>query len=102
MSMIRIPASRAALYPTLRHYASHMLGEAAYQRRQDLGLSVAEAAALSGLALSQWMALKEGAWIPEDDSPELQPIAETLEVDEFDVLLWAAISRHNRDLLAAA
>ena len=60
MSMIRISASRAALYPTIRQYAAHMLGEVAYQRRQDLGLSVAEAAELSGLALSQWMALEEG------------------------------------------
>lgn len=102
MSMIRISASRAALYLTLRHYAAHMLGEAAYQRRQDLGLSVAEAAALSGMEVSQWMALEEGAWIPEDDGPELQPIAETLEVSEVDVLLWTAISRYNRDLLAAA
>ena len=98
MSMIRISASRAALYPTLRQFAAHMLA----QRRQDLGLSVAEAAALSGLEVSQWMALEEGAWIPEDDGPELQPLAETLEVNEFCLCLWVAISRHNRELLAAA
>ena len=101
MSMIRISASRAALYPTLRHYASHMLAEAAYQRRQDLGLSIAEAAALSGLALSQWMALEEGAWIPEQDGPELLPLAQTLEVNEVCLYFWVAISQHNRDLLAA-
>ena len=102
MSMIRISASRVALYPTIRHYAAHLLGEAAYQRRLDLGLTVAEAAELSGLALSQWMALEEGAWIPEDDGPELQPLGDTLEVNEFCLCLWVAISRHNRDLLAAA
>ena len=101
MSMIRISASRAALYPTLRHYASHMLAEAAYQRRQDLGLSVAEAAELSGLALSQWMALEEGAWIPEQDGPELLPLAQTLEVNEVCLYFWVVISQHNRDLLAA-
>ena len=100
MSMVRISASRAALYPTIREYASHMLGEIAYQRRQDLGLSIAQAAELSGLALSQWMALEEGAWIPEQDSPTLRPIADTLEVNEVALYFWVAISLHNRDLVA--
>jgi hypothetical protein len=49
------------------------------QRRVQLGLTVAEAAELSGLQISEWAGLEEG-WIP-DDLATLRSIAEVLEVE---------------------
>ena len=48
-------------------------------RRQELGLSVARAAELAGLELSEWYALEAG-WIPEDQKV-IKAIAATLSVD---------------------
>lgn len=53
------------------------------ERRQLLGLTVAEAAEQSGLELSEWVAL-ELAWVPRDHN-NIRAIAATLQVSWTDL-----------------
>lgn len=62
------------------------------RRRLQIGLTVAVAAALAGMELSQWDAL-EGGWIPPENDPRLHAIAETLEVCWAQIDLGAALTR---------
>ena len=47
-------------------------------RRNSLGLTVTQAAALSGLQLSEWLGLEEG-WVPQDQGT-ICAIAATLRI----------------------
>ncbi len=68
-------SSRRAVCPN--HYAE-LLGESVRLRRLELGISIPEAADLSGITVFQWAALEYGLWIPED-GPVMHAIAGTLE-----------------------
>jgi len=65
-----LSADPSRLTAALAHYTS--------TRREHLGLTVAQAAELSGLELSQWCALEDG-WVPESLST-VRAIAATLRV----------------------
>ncbi len=71
---------------------NHALAHYTLERRQELGLTVAQAAELSGLEISQWYALESG-WAT-DDMNTLRAIAATLQVDYLEYsgvafLTWA-------------
>ncbi len=70
-----------------RRWYATALARFTERRRQELGLSVAEAAELSGLELSQWCALETG-WVP-DDLSTLRAIAGALEVRWTDFAMLA-------------
>ena len=53
------------------------------KRRQQLGLSMARAAKLSGLELSEWYALESG-WVPEE-LDTIRAIADALQIDWKDL-----------------
>ncbi len=59
-------------------------------RRQELGLSVARAAELAGLEISEWDALESG-WAP-DNVNTIRAIAATLEVDWEDYNTWVFVA----------
>jgi len=61
-----------------------------YRRRQELGLSMEDAAERAGLELCQWCSM-EGGWIPESDSA-LASIAAALGVCSAQLMLMAMIS----------
>jgi transcriptional regulator with XRE-family HTH domain len=61
------------------------------KRREQLGLTVERAAELSGLALSQWLAL-EDSWVPEE-TMVIIAIATTLQVRWSDLELVALFTR---------
>ncbi len=63
--------------------------------RKELQLSVADAARLSGLQISQWWALEAG-WVPDPDDPVLKSIAGTLEINWKDLASAALCSAENR------
>ena len=96
MSMVLTNAIRSARRPN-PWYAS-ALGRFVQQRRTDLGMTIAEAAELSGLDLSYWTALEAG-WVPQDRN-QLRSIAETLEVMDIQITLLASIARNNQSLVA--
>ncbi len=70
-------------------YAS-ALARYARERRSQLGLTVAEAAELSGMQTCEWAALEDG-WVPAESL--IRPIAQTLEVRWPDLHLLAFFSR---------
>jgi len=96
MSMVLTNTSRSIRRPN-PWYASS-LGRYVQQRRIDLGMTVAEAAELSGMEICQWAALETG-WIPEDRNL-LCSVAATLEVMNEQITLLASIARHNQPLVA--
>ena len=75
-----LPADASRLTAALAHYTR--------TRREHLGLTVAQAAELSSLELSQWCALEDG-WAPES-LRTIQAIAATLQVrwTEYHVLTF--------------
>jgi hypothetical protein len=74
---------------------AEFLGECIRQRRFELGISIAEAADLSGITMWQWAAMEHGLWIPED-GPVLHSIAGTLEADYLGLSFCAQVSRVNQ------
>ena len=80
------PADRAWLATSLARYVR--------QHRQDLRITVARAAELSGLALSEWGALEAG-WVPEDRKVH-HAIAGALQVDLSNIGILADIAIHHQ------
>jgi hypothetical protein len=77
-------ADRAWYAATLSRYTT--------KRRAQLGLSVKEAAELSGMQVCEWAAMEDG-WIPTD-VPTIRAIAQTLSIrwPDLDLLVWFARS----------
>lgn len=96
MSMVLITKIGSVRRPN-PWYAS-ALGRFVQQRRTDMGMTVAEAAELSGMELFQWAALEAG-WIPSDRDL-LYSVAATLEVIDAQITLLASIARHNQPRVA--
>ena len=94
MSMTYSKRSTAHYNPN-RIYMALLLARSIQQRREQMGLSVEEAAYIAGIELSRWCAL-EGGWVPADENPILRSVAETLEVNYLQVSLLAAVSRHHQ------
>ena len=74
MSMSNSTLSAARRNPN-RIYMALMLAHNVQQQREALGLSVSEAAYISGIAVSRWCAL-EGGWVPADEDAILRSVAE--------------------------
>ncbi len=89
MSMpLNAPITVAALYhATDRTAVASALARYAARRRCELGFSVARAAELSGLAVSEWCALETG-WVPEE-LHVIRSIAAALEVSWTDLDMLA-------------
>jgi hypothetical protein len=65
------------------------------KRRQELDLTVAEAAEQSGLEVSEWCAMEEGGWVPEELNT-IRSIAASLQVRWTDLDCLAMIARHHQ------
>jgi transcriptional regulator with XRE-family HTH domain len=82
-------ATPTARPSTGAHWASALARYTA-ARREQLGLTIAEAAQLSGLQISEWLGLEEG-WAPEDLAT-LRAIAGTLRVRWTDYHMLAFLA----------
>ncbi len=73
-------ADRAWYAATLARYSK--------KRRAQLGLSVEEAAEMSGMQVCAWAAMEDG-WVPTD-VPTIRAIAQTLSIrwPDLDLLVW--------------
>ncbi len=92
MSVSTSSMRRRAVCP---NHNAELLGESIRLRRLELGISIPEAADLSGITVFQWAALEYGLWIPED-GPVMHAIAGTLEADCTALSFWAMVSRVNQ------
>jgi hypothetical protein len=92
MSMLFNPSiPSAAVHKADRTLFASALARYATRRREELGLTVAAAVELSGLAVSEWCALESG-WVPEELAV-IRAIAATLEVRWADLDLLAFFAR---------
>jgi hypothetical protein len=92
MSMLFNPSIPSATLPQSEPvlFASALARYAA-RRRGELGLTVARAAELAGLEVSEWCALEFG-WVPEELAV-IRAIAATLEVSWPDLDMLALFAR---------
>ncbi len=89
MSMNRLPST------LLNANRIRVLGAAIECRRRQLGLTIECAAALSGVAVSEWFALEDGAWVP-DDPGVIRAIAATLEANWVQVSFLALVASQQK------
>jgi hypothetical protein len=95
MSMLLNPAVPTACPPRPCNRYRQLLGIAVRCRREQLGLSLDQAAYRAGVEAFMWFGLEEGAWVPEDTAT-LRSIADSLEASYIQVSFLALVSRHNR------
>jgi transcriptional regulator with XRE-family HTH domain len=76
---------------TPAEYPALTLAIYVYRRRQELGLSMEDAAERAGLELCQWCSI-EGGWIPDSESA-MASIARSLGVCSTQLALLAMIAR---------
>ena len=77
--------------PDCPDHDRYMFGHSVQARRQELGLSVFEAAELSGMTLYQWAAVEEGVWVPESRN-QIRSMAGTLQASGMEMILVASLS----------
>ena len=79
-------SDRAWLASSLARYVVH--------HRQELAMTVAQAAKLSGMELSEWLALEAG-WVPQDRKVQ-HAIAGALQVDISNIAILADIASNHQ------
>jgi transcriptional regulator with XRE-family HTH domain len=77
------PTAPASTPESRRAWWASALARYTSKRREELGMTLARAAELSGLELSEWCALESG-WVPEE-MDTIRAIAGTLRVDWKDL-----------------
>lgn len=86
MSMVLINPSA----PDRVHY-THLFARIVRDRRRELSLTVARAAELTGLTVSQWISIEAG-WVPADHQ-QIRTISETLQVRTSELAFASVLSR---------
>jgi hypothetical protein len=76
--------------PDRVHY-THLFARLVRDRRRELRLTVARAAELTGIELSEWIAI-EGGWVPREHQ-EIRTISETLQVRTAELAFASLLSR---------
>ena len=64
--------------PLFRQSMGRLFGSCIEEARKTAGLSLEEAARLSGMEISQWMAIEDGS-VPQDEN-RLRAMAETMQI----------------------
>jgi hypothetical protein len=91
MSMHIRDVSIPSTAPDCHDHDQYLFAHSVQERRQELGLSIFEAAELSGLTVFQWAAVEDGAWVPEDRNA-IRSMAGTLQANAFQMILVASLS----------
>ena len=100
MSMHQNQSELAALPPTQatrqadRAWLASSLARYVVHHRQELAMTVAQAATLSGMELSEWLALEAG-WVPGDRKVH-HAIAGALQVDISNIAILADIASNHQ------
>jgi ribosome-binding protein aMBF1 (putative translation factor) len=86
----------ASLPPTYipevrRHSMGRLFGFCLKEARENAGLSIEDAAQLSGMELTEWMAIEDGN-VPQDIN-QLRAMAEALQVNFDHMASWVLVCR---------
>ena len=77
--------------PECLEHDKHLFGNSVRARREELGISLFEAAELAGMAVYQWAAVEEGCWVPENRNV-IRSMAGALEANSMQMILLASLS----------
>jgi transcriptional regulator with XRE-family HTH domain len=65
MSMTRTALLPPSIATEMRQFWGRMFGDGIRAHREHVGISIEEAAGLSGMDISEWMAIEDG-YVPQD------------------------------------
>ena len=74
-----------------RQSIGRLFGFGIQEMRQSAGLSIDEAARLSGMELTEWMAIEDGC-VPQDIN-RLRAMAEAMEINFEKLASWVVVCR---------
>ena len=96
MSMTSTPLHPSIATDYRRQFWGRMFGDGIRISRERAGISVEEAAGLSGMAISEWMAIEDGN-VPQDVT-RLRAIAASIEVSYDQISSLALLCREAWEL----
>jgi hypothetical protein len=94
--MFRRPLPPTYLPELRRQVWGRLFGLGIQASRTEAGLTIEEAARLSGIEISEWMAVEDGHVPQETD--QLRSMAAVLEVSSEKMLNWVALCREAWEL----
>lgn len=92
MSTVKIASLPPAVVTEMRQFWGRMFGEGIKASRERAGISVEEAAGLSGMAVSEWMAIEDG-YVPQDVD-RLRAMAAAIEMRYDQIATLALLCQH--------
>jgi hypothetical protein len=72
---------------------ANALGDFIRRRREQMWMTVRQAADLAGLQPFHWIRLELGAWVPDENDPAAQAIADVLDMNIVILDFYAMVSR---------
>ena len=91
MSMTKIASLPPSLAAEMRQFWGRMFGSGIQAHRERAGISIEEAAGLSGMTVSEWMAIEDGH-VPQDVN-RLRAMAARSRCGTRTSLLWPSSAR---------
>jgi transcriptional regulator with XRE-family HTH domain len=76
---------------------ANALGDFVRGRREKLGMTVRQAADRAGLQPFHWIQMELGAWVPDDNDPDQEVIADALDMNPVIISFYALVSREHQD-----
>jgi transcriptional regulator with XRE-family HTH domain len=91
MSMTKIASLSPSIATEMRQFWGRMFGDGIKASREGAGISIEEAAGLSGMAVSEWMAIEDG-YVPQDVN-RLRAMAAAIEMRYDQIATLALLCR---------
>lgn len=92
MSMAKTASLPPSIATEMRQFWGRMFGDGIRAHREHVGISIEEAAGLSGMEISQWMAIEDG-FVPQDVT-RLRTMAAAIEMRYDQIATLAMLCQH--------
>ena len=92
MSMAKIASLSPSIATEYRQFWGRMFGDGIRAHREHMGISIEEAAGLSGMEISEWMAIEDG-YVPQDVN-RLRAMSAAIEMRYDQIATLALLCQH--------